>query len=128
MTEDQEERFVVSFEKIAKALEGIHEEAKRAGSKYWPHPREQRQSVLTRVGEDKERELRLQGARRRTIEEVIDPNIEEVPDEEIGERTRQWLRDHPQERKEAKKSDASPKTPIAGEAGGTGIEEAEGKS
>ena len=38
MTKDQNERIVVAYEVIGKALEGIHEEIIRAGARYWPAP------------------------------------------------------------------------------------------
>jgi hypothetical protein len=99
MTEDREdqfnERLLVSLERIASAFEGLHEEAKRAGAFYWPQKQVQKEAIVTRVETDDERELKMQGARRRTIEEVVDPNVEESEDEYVGARTKQWLRDHP---------------------------------
>lgn len=99
MTEEQEERLVSAYEGIGKALAGLHEEAKRAGEKLWPDQKPQRETIVTRVETDDERELKLQGVRRRTVAEVIDPNAEEDEDEYVGARTKQWLKDHPQENK-----------------------------
>jgi hypothetical protein len=99
MNETLNERIVIAYERIALALEGLRDEAKKAGAIYWPLPKEQREAVLTRVETDQERELRMQGARRRTIEEVVDPNVEEPEEEYIGPRTRQWMKDNPNERK-----------------------------
>ena len=120
MREDQEERIVVSFEKIAVALEGLHDEAKRAGLRFWPQQREQREAIVTRVESDRDRELRLQGARRRSISEITDPVAEEQEEdyEIIGERTRQYLRDHPEERKKTEVADASPEGARQAEHGG----------
>ena len=95
------ERLVMAHERLALAIESFVDEVRRAGMRYWPLPSQQREAVVSRVESEEERELRMQGARRRTVNEVVDPTVEEVPDEFIGERTRQWLRDHP---KEVKKS------------------------
>jgi hypothetical protein len=118
MTENQEERFVVAFELIASSLKGLHEELRRAGYRYWAQPREQKEAVVSRVESDDERSRRNQGARRRTIEEVIDPNADEEDSEEyVGERTRQWLRDHPKEAK--KEPNARPE--VGPKESGTGV-------
>lgn len=93
--EEQEERLVIALERIASAFEGVCEEAKRAGVKFWPQQKEQREAVLTRVETDDEREKKMQGARRRTIDEIVDPNVEEAEEEYVGARTRQWLQEHP---------------------------------
>ena len=94
MDQEQEERLVLAWEGISTALKGIRDELRRAGNRFWPQPKEQKQAVVSRVESDAEREQKLQGSRRRTVQEVVDPNAEENPDEWIGERTRQWLRDH----------------------------------
>ena len=107
MNEDQSERLVLAFERIATALGDIRDEVRRAGTRYWPQPKQQREAVVSKVESDEERDRKLQGARRRNISEVIDPDFDEtIGDEFIGERTRQWHRDHPQEAKE-KVNDAS---------------------
>lgn len=126
MDDDLLERLVVSFESIAASLKDLHEEAKRAGSRYWPGPREQRDAIISRVETDEERELKAQGARRRNISDIIDPSIEEEPEENydiIGDRTRQWYRDHP---KEAKGRNAGAEDAVQGESAGSSTEEAEG--
>lgn len=120
MTEEQNERLVLAFERIASSLEGMHEEAKQAGSRYWPNPKQQREAIVSRVEPDDERARRMQGARRRTIEEVINPDAEENEEEYteiIGERTRMWLRDHPES---AWKHNAGTKTPVAEKKDGDG--------
>src|ERR1700677_2485075 len=121
--EELNERFVAAWEGIAKALEGLHDEAKRAGNRYWPCQREQREAIISRVETDEEREKKLQGAWRRTAEEITDPDAEEG-DEVIGERPRQWLRDNPPEKVKA----AGSKTGSAGEEGGASPEAAEDKA
>jgi hypothetical protein len=92
------ERLVIAHERLAFAMESMRDELRRAGTRYWPQPREQREAVVTKVETDAERERKMQGAKRRTITDALDPNFdEEESDEIIGERTRQWLRDHPRE-------------------------------
>jgi hypothetical protein len=100
MQEALNERLVIAYERIAIALEGLRDEAKKAGGRYWPPQQPQKEAILTRMETDKERELKNQGARLRTVAEVIDPNAkeEELEDEYIGARTRQWMKEHPPEK------------------------------
>lgn len=118
MNEDQEERIVLAFERLATALRDLHDEVRRAGKRYWPQPKEQKEPVLSRVEVDEERDRKRQGARRRTIEEIIDPNATEEEEEYIGERTRQWLRDHPSETRQ-QTIHASPEAASGPEGAGT---------
>lgn len=99
MIEELSERLVLAFERIAIAMEGIRDEAKRAGAIYWPQKQVQKEAIVTRVEAEDDREKKMQGARRRTIDEIIDPNVVEAEDEYVGARTKQWLKDHPQEKK-----------------------------
>lgn len=122
------ERLVLSFESIAESLKAIHEETKQAGARYWRSPKQQKEAIVSRVEPEDERAKRMQGARRRTIEEIVDPNAEEDEEEYneiIGERTRQWYRDHPQE---AKKVTSSPKDNDGREEVGSSSGEAESQS
>ena len=128
MTEDQEERLVLYFELIVKAIEGLREEAKRAGERYWPSQREQKEVVVSRVESAEDRERKLQGTWRRTAGEAIDPSIDEEPEGFVGERTRKWLRDHPKEVKKTEVPDASSETPVREEEGGTGTAKVEGQA
>jgi hypothetical protein len=105
MTEDQDERLVVAFEKISKALGGLHEQAKRAGKRYWPEPGQQKEAVLSHVPNEEDEARRNLGVTGERIEDWLDLGNPE-DDEPIGERTAQWLKDHP---KEVKKPDASTK-------------------
>ena len=109
MTNDQNERLVVAYESIGKALEGIHEEVKGAGRRYWPKPGEQRESVLTRVPNEEDEARRNLGISDGPIEDWL--NLEDT--ECIGERSAQWLRDHPKDK--AKKPSSSPETISVGE-------------
>jgi hypothetical protein len=128
MKDDEFERLVVSFESIAESLKGLHEEAKRAGIRFWPGPKEQKQAVVSKVESDDERAKRNQGARKRTIADAIDPNAEDEDTEEfIGERTRRWLRDHGKEAKE-KVANAGSEAPTGEEPGGGGTGTAEGQA
>jgi hypothetical protein len=107
VNENQINRLVVSFERIGIALEGLHEEAKRAGKRFWPEPGQQREAVLTRVETEEDRAKKRLGLADEsiTIKEWLDLGDPES-DAYIGERTAQWLRDHPKENKEAKIVDA----------------------
>lgn len=109
MTKEQNDRLVVAWELIAKSLEGLHEEVKRAGKRYWPEPGQQRESVLTRVETEEDRAKKNLGLADESISinewlDIGDPESESY----IGERTAQWLRDHHKESKEAKVVDAGP--------------------
>ena len=128
MDEDQSERFVQAFERIASALEGIYGEAKQAGTRHWPEQRIQREAVVSRVESDEQRELKQQGARRRTVQEVIDPEAQEQEEEYgeiIGERERQWRRDHTETPKER---NAGPQDADSGKAAGRGAQKAKSKA
>jgi hypothetical protein len=74
---DQEERLLLALERIACAFEGLRDEAKRAGAVYWPQKQVQKEAIVSRVETNEDRELKMQGARRRTINEIIDPDVEE---------------------------------------------------
>jgi hypothetical protein len=107
MTKEQNDRLVVAWELIAKSLEGLHEEVRKAGKRYWPEPGQQRESVLTRVETEEDRAKKNLGLADESIPinewlDIGDPESESY----IGERTAQWLRDHPKENKEAKVVDA----------------------
>jgi hypothetical protein len=104
MTEDQDERLVVAFEKISKALGGLHEQAKRAGKRYWPEPGQQKEAVLSHVPNQEDEARRNLGVSDGPIEEWLELGNSE-DDGPIGERTAQWIKDHP---KEVKKPDARP--------------------
>jgi len=123
MTKDQDERLVVAYELIGKALEGLHEAITRAGKRYWPEPREQREVISTHILTEEEKIRERQG-HNKPIEEWL-TNLPE-DDEPIGERTRQWYADHPPEK--AKVVDASPKASSKGKTGRTGVKEVEGKT
>ena len=111
-----------SFKIIAQSLSGIYEIQRQRLIRDYPTPREQRQSVVTKVESDDDRARRNQGARLRTVAEVIDPTIDdEIPDDFLGERTRQWLRDHPQEARKDASAEAAP----GGKPDGAGVEAAE---
>jgi hypothetical protein len=127
MDEIQEKRLVVAFEKIAKALGGLHEESKRAGARFWPEPKQQKEAVWSRVETDEDRAKKSLGASDKPIEDWLTDIGDPEGAEYIGERTKQWLRDNAKEDKEAKVSDAGSETPIGGQAGGTSIEAPEGK-
>jgi hypothetical protein len=119
MTKDQNERLVLSFESIARSLEGLNETAKQAGKRYWPAPGEQREPVLSHVPNEEDEARRNLGISDGPIEDWLEL------DEPIGERSAQWLKDHPEE---GKVTDAGPKVASKRQAGGTGIKEVKSKA
>jgi hypothetical protein len=93
---------VLAFERIASALEGLHEELQCAGNRYWPQPKEQKEAILGRVLTEEERIKKDRGnSDKIPIEEWL-TNLGEHDDEEegvVGDRSRQWIKDHPPEKK-----------------------------
>ena len=96
MTDDQlnsfAERFVLSFEKLALALEGLNETYRRQYASQYPERREVREAVVTRVQSEEDRIREAQGASSRPLSAWLS----EVEDEEeeaefIGVREREWL-------------------------------------
>ncbi len=86
------ERLVLSFERIASALEGINGTGKSAITKLWPEPAGQREVIVSKVETEAERVAREQG---KTIpnSEVSDWLSEGFGGEEelVGEREREFL-------------------------------------
>lgn len=123
MTEDQEERLTCAFSEIAIALKELSDQAKKAGQRYWPEPKEQREAVVSVVETPEERELRRQSGWIRDAKDIIDPTAEE-PEEYIGARTAQWIRDHPKDQV----SDAGAEARLWPEEGGSGAQEAENQA
>lgn len=123
--EDLAKELVVCFQRIAAAMEGLRDEAKRAGARYWPGPKEQKQSVVSRVPteEDRIRERQEGADAAKPIDEWL-TDLGDPEDEFIGEREREWRRTHPQEK--AQVADAGPKA--AGEKVGGGDKAAETKA
>ena len=124
MTKDQNERLVLCFELISKSLEGLHEEIKQAGTRYWYKPGPQREVIIGHVPTEEDRIRERQGGNI-PIEDWL-RNLPEREDEPIGERERQWLKDHPKEVEKAKESDASPEVASTGEQDTPSVEEVEG--
>ena len=120
--EDLAKELVVCFQRIAAAMEGLRDEAKRAGARYWPEPKQQKESVVTRIETAEDRAKKSLGVSDRPIQDWL--NIDESEDEFIGEREREWRRTHPQEK--AQVADAGPKA--AGEKVGRGDKAAETKA
>jgi hypothetical protein len=98
MTDEQinvfAERLVLSFEKVALALEGLNETYRRQFAKQYPERREVREAIVTRVPtrEDKIREE--QGASDRPLSEWlsdIEDEEESAGADDIGVREREWL-------------------------------------
>ena len=117
------ERFVVCFESIAKSLEGLNESAKRAGTRYWPEFKQPREAVISRIPNEEDKIKEAQGASDKPITEWLGELGEPEDDTEyLGERTKQWIKDHPSE------SNASPKVDSISGPEGTSTEEAEDKA
>jgi hypothetical protein len=123
VTKDQNERIVLSFESIARSLEGLNETAKQAGKRYWPEPGQQREAVLSHVPNEEDEARRNLGISDGPIEDWY--TLTPAEDEPIGERSAQWLKDHPEE---IKKPDARPKVTRKGQEGGASTQEAKSKA
>ena len=130
MTNNQEERLVLALSQIASALKGLHEEAKRAGDRYWPSAREQKETIWSRVENDEDRARKNLGLTDESIsiDKWLEPDW--LDDENnsgvVGERSAQWLRDHPpaEAPKETKKPDAGPEAPVRDKKGAKGTSKA----
>jgi hypothetical protein len=110
MTGKTDERLVAAFERIATSLEALHDETKRAGTRFWPEQPIQKEAVLTRVETEEDRARKSLGVDDKPINEwLTDLDVPEDDSGIIGERSRQWLIDHPEEGPKAEVSDAGPK-------------------
>jgi hypothetical protein len=96
MTDDQlialTERFVVAWEKIASALEGLNETCRRDHEKKFPERSQVREAVVTRVPSREDLLREAQGASSAPLSEWLsDVEQEERDAEDIGVREREWL-------------------------------------
>jgi hypothetical protein len=96
MTDDQlnafVERFALSFEKIAGALEGLNETYRRHYEKLYPERKEVREAVVTRVQNEEDRIREAQGASVQPLNRWLsDVEDEEAESEFVGVREREWL-------------------------------------
>jgi hypothetical protein len=112
MTEDQQnafvERFVLSWEKLAAALEGLNETYRRQFEKHHPERPQRREAVVSRVQTEEDRLREAQGASTQPLNDWLS----EVEDEEegrefVGVREREWLDAHPGQKPE--KAETGPK-------------------
>ncbi len=122
MNQDRDERLVVCFERIASAFEGIHDELKHAGTRYWPTAKPQREPVVSRIPNEEDKAKESLGIDGKPINEWLSDLDTEEDDGIIGERTAQWLKDHPQA------SNASAQVACGGKPGNTGSKTAKNKS
>jgi len=103
MTEDQVnalvERFVLSFEKIATALEGLDETYKRHYNRQYPEKGPVREAIVTRVPTKEDRIKEAHGASDRPIDDWLEEL--EGQDEDLGVREREWLERQNQRRRNA---------------------------
>jgi hypothetical protein len=117
MDEDKFERLVLCFESISRSLEGINETAKRAGNRFWPEQPKQKEAVWSRVETDEDRAKKNLGVSDESIsiDKWLEPDWIEDDGGIIGERSRQWLRDHPEEGEKATVVDAGTEVRLFGE-------------
>ena len=121
MNESQKERLVLSFERLAIAMEGVRDEFRKAGSRYWPEPKPQREPVVSRIENEEDRAKKNLGVDERPIMEWLE--LDDTEDDGIiGERTAQWLKDHPQA------SNAGAQIASGGKPGSTGSKKTKSKS
>ena len=128
MKDELIERLALSFDKIAKALEGLHEEARKSGKRFWPEPGQQKEAVLSRVPTEEDKIKELQGS---GDDIPINQWLEDLGDPEgdagiVGERSRQWVIDHPPEKQ--KVVNASSEVVSVGEQDTSSVEEVESKT
>jgi hypothetical protein len=62
MTDEQVDRLVEAFERMAGAAEGIYETQRREHEKRWPAAGERREAIVTRVPSEEDRIREEQGA------------------------------------------------------------------
>ncbi len=94
MNHDQFERFVVSFESIARSLEGLNDTAERAFNKQFPEPSLPREAVITRVRSDQDKLREAQGASDQPSGEWLSGIVKGR--EFIGVREREFLKEQQQ--------------------------------
>jgi hypothetical protein len=96
MTDDQRnafvERFVLSFEKMATAMEGLSETYRRHIENLYPKHREYREAVVTRVQTEEDRIREAHGASNEPLEDWLgEVEDEEIEKEFVGVREREWI-------------------------------------
>lgn len=87
------ERYLISQERIAAALEGLNETYRRAFERQYPQRKEVRDAVITRVPNEEDRLREAQGgSEARTLADWLsEVEDEEEEGEYIGVREREWL-------------------------------------
>ena len=106
MTEDQEERLVSAWEGIAKGLGDLHEIARQAISKQWPEARPTREAVISRLPSAEDKIKAQTGNTDGPIDEWLG---EFDPEEEIGPREREFLKNQAKQSKFAARPKVSSK-------------------
>jgi hypothetical protein len=91
------DRLVVAFESIGESLKGLNESVKRAGNRYWPEPRGPREAILSRVETDEDRAKKALGDTDQPINEWLTDLGDPEEGDHTFDRTRQYIRDHPEE-------------------------------
>src|SRR5271170_1332486 len=91
MSEDQFERLVLAWERIAKALEGLNDTDKKRLAKEYPRRRTVREAVVTRVKNEEDRLREHQGASNQPLNNWLSDIADEEDEEEfIGVREREF--------------------------------------
>lgn len=101
-----------ALDRIAAAFEGIYDELRKAGNRYWPEPKLQRESKVTHVPNEEDKARESLGIDERPIDQWLeDLGDPEGDDQVIGPRTAQWLKDHqePDARPQAASAPSGPK-------------------
>lgn len=108
MTPELENRLVLSFEKMARALDGLNETYKRHYAKEYPD-RPFREAVVTRVPTEEDKIREAQGAGGNSIDKWLsdlEDEEEQEREQDIGVRERQWLDAQEPSPAQAQKRDA----------------------
>ena len=92
MSDTALDRIAESFERIATALEGIHEFSKKYATKHFPDARVPRDAVITRVPTEDDLIRESQGSSPKSLDDWLSELTEEVEEEDIiGPREREFL-------------------------------------
>jgi len=96
MTDDQlnafVDRFALSFEKIAAAMEGLNETYRRHYERLYPERTQVREAVVTHVPTEEDKIREAQGASDQPLEDwLTDIQGEEEQVQFAGVREREWL-------------------------------------
>ncbi len=89
MNDEFEERLVLAFERIATALEGIHDQGQKAVGKLWPERKGPSEAIVSRVPTDEDKIREAHGASDKPIGEWLTDVDEYVGPRELAFRRTQ---------------------------------------